>query len=149
LPSSGDFLDVNVWLALLVEAHSHHGPARAYWDTQAVGPAVLCRVTHLALLRHLTNRTIMGANALSPEAAWRKGRELLGLPDVRFRDEPAGLAERWARFSNTGRTSPNMWTDASQAAGLRLVTSDRAFGRFRGLDVLAIPPEREEATPGS
>jgi predicted nucleic acid-binding protein len=47
-----------------------------------------------------------------------------------------------------------MWTDASQAAfaqaaGLRLVTFDRAFGRFRGLDVLAIPPEREEATPGS
>ena len=69
MASSADLLDANVWLALAVEAHVHHGRALAYWEKESAPVSAFCRVTQLAFLRHLTNRTIMGAQVLSPAAA--------------------------------------------------------------------------------
>jgi predicted nucleic acid-binding protein len=85
----------------------------------------------------------MGSQVLSPSAAWSKVTEFLTLPEVRLLSEPHGLEETWERFSKAGRTSPNMWTDsylAAFAAGasLRLVTFDRGFSRFDGLDTLIL-----------
>ena len=148
MPNSTDLLDANVWLALAVEAHVHHGRARTYWENEAAPVCAFCRVTQLAFLRHLTNRTIMGEQVLAPSAAWKRRGEFLALPEVQSLPEPAGLDEQLGRFCGLGRTSPNLWTDAYLAAfaksmGLRLVTFDHAFCKFEGLDLLTLKPEAE------
>ena len=127
MPSSADLLDANVWLALVAEAHAYHDRAEAYWESEASPVAAFCRVTLLAFLRHLTNKTIMGDHVLTPSAAWQKRGEFLALPEVQFLTEPAGLDQQLGKFCNLGRTSPNLWTDAylasfAKCAGLRLVT---------------------------
>lgn len=141
-------LDANVWLALAAEAHTHHERAKAYWQKEAAPAAAFCRVTELAFLRHLTNKAIMGEQVLTPAAAWKKRTEFLALPEVQRLAEPAGLDAQLAKFCDWGRTSPNLWTDAylaafAKCAGLRLVTFDRGFARFIGLNLLVL---RE--TPG-
>jgi len=132
-------LDANVWLALTAEAHSHHARAKAYWEGNALPVAAFCRVTHMAFLRLLTNKSVMGSHVLTPPAAWKKMGEFLALPEVEFFAEPHGLEELWSQFSNTDRSSPNLWTNAYLAAfaacaGLRLVTFDKGFSKFSGLD---------------
>ena len=139
MPNSADLLDANVWLALAAEAHSHHESAKAYWEGSAAPVTAFCRVTHMAFLRLLTNKTVMGDHVLSPRAAWAKSMEFLVLPEVQLLPEPHGLEETWGRFCNTGRFSPNLWTDAylaafAKCAGLRLVTFDKRFSQFADLD---------------
>ena len=143
LPSSGDLLDANVWLALAAEAHTHHRRAKEYWEQEAAPIAAFCRVTQMAFLRLLTNKTVMGAQVLSPSAAWSKSTDFLNLPEVHLFAEPVGLDEAWRRFSTVGRLSPNLWTDAylaafARSAGLRLVTFDAGFAGFEGLDCLML-----------
>jgi toxin-antitoxin system PIN domain toxin len=143
VPSSVDLLDANVWLSLAVEAHTHHRQAEAYWDDQAAPTTAFCRVTQLAFLRLLTNKTVMGSQVLAPSVAWSKLSEFLALPEVRRLEEPLGLDGTWARFAGSGRSSPNLWTDAYLAAfaasgGLRLVSFDKGFSRFEGLDCLIL-----------
>jgi len=147
LPSSTDLLDANVWLALAAEAHPHHVRARAYWENQAASATAFCRLTQLAFLRHLTNQTIMGDQALSPSAAWKKLQEFLALPEVKSLAEPEGLDGRLGDFCNLGRTSPNLWSDAylaafAKCAGLRLVTFDQGFSHFKAVELLFLKLER-------
>ena len=146
MPSSADLLDANVWLALAAEAHTHHRRAEAYWKNEAAPVAAFCRVTQLAFLRHLTNRTIMREQVLTPSSAWNKSGEFLALPEVRFLAEPLGLDEQLGKWCHLGRTSPNLWTDAylasfARSAGLRLVTFDQGFAGFSGLELLILKPE--------
>jgi hypothetical protein len=132
-----------VWLALTAEAHIHHPRAEKYWYTEAAPLAAFCRVTQLALLRHLTNKSVMGTHVLTPAAAWEKCSELLALTEVQLIIEPTGLDARLGALCNLGRTSPNLWTDAylaafASCAELRLVSFDQGFTRFAGLDVLIL-----------
>jgi uncharacterized protein len=143
LANSVDLLDANVWLALAAEAHSHHGAAKAYWEGRAAPVTAFCRITQMTFLRLLTNKTVMGSHVLSPSAAWVKAAEFLALPEVQLLSEPHGLEETWETFSQTGRLSPNLWTDAylaafAKCAGLRLVTFDKGFSRFENLDCLVL-----------
>ena len=57
LANSADLLDANVWLALAAEAHSHHEPARAYWEKRAAPVAAFCRITQMTFLRLLTDKS--------------------------------------------------------------------------------------------
>jgi uncharacterized protein len=128
---------------LAVEAHTHHLRAKAYWKDEAAPEVALCRVTHLAFLRHLTNRTIMGTQILSPGAAWKKCTEFLSLPEVTFLSEPSGLPEHFERYSSLGRSTQNLWTDAYLAAfaksgNLRLVSFDSDFLSFKDLQSLIL-----------
>ena len=100
-----------------------------------------CRLTALALLRHLTNRHIMQHAVLTGDAAWRtydRRRELAG---VVFLPGPAHVDARLERFSRSVDLTSRLWADAYLAAfaltdGLRLVSFDRDFARFDGLDLL-------------
>jgi len=143
LPSSGDLLDANVWLALAAESHAHHQRAAAYWRNEAAPVAVFCRVMQLAFLRHLTNKTIMGNQVLTMASAWDKLGDFMALPEVQFRAEPFGLEEQFGALCRPGRINSSFWTDAYLAAfatcaGLRLVTFDRGFAGFMGLNVLIL-----------
>ena len=48
------FLDANVWLPLVWDGHAASESAHR-WASRQTADFVLCRVTQLALLRHLTN----------------------------------------------------------------------------------------------
>src|SRR5213596_168750 len=65
MPASGGIrlLDANVWLALAFSDHLHHSKAKEWLGAQHEGAFAFCRVTQMALLRHLSNSKIIGACA--------------------------------------------------------------------------------------
>ena len=76
MPASGviKLVDANVWLAVAFSGHVHHAPAKTWFEGQNDATCAFCRVTQMALLRHLTNSKIMGLSkpgtAVSPSAIW-------------------------------------------------------------------------------
>lgn len=141
-------LDVNVWLALTLSAHVHHGVARD-WLSDIDQPEVLVmsRDTQLALLRLLTNQAVLGAYGNPPltnDEAW--GVVDAFLADDRITlldDEPSAVETYLRKFSARGSASPKLWMDAYLAAvavagGLVLTTLDGAFRQFEGLDLLLL-----------
>ena len=125
---------------MAAEAHEHHESAISYWNNDSASKVLFCRVTQMGFLRHLTNKTIMRSHVLSTSQAWKKCNAFLNLREVDAMPEPEGIDSYLDRFCELGRTSPNFWTDAylaafASAADLRLVTFDRGFSKFRGLDL--------------
>lgn len=142
MPASGNSLvDANVWLALAVDAHLHHPAALNWFAGQAEATCAFCRLTQLALLRHLTNGKIMGAaNVQTQEQAWHAYEALAADPRVVYLDEPAGLTPVFKSFTQTPQPAQKRWSDAFLAAfarclGLEIVTFDADFTNFSGLPV--------------
>ncbi len=140
-----DLLHASVWLPLSVPDHVHYARARRYWDDQAPSSVAFCRVTALALLRHLTNPRILGEVTLDGGAAWRALQAWLALPEITFLGEPAGLNELLGQWAGKFDLRGGKWTDAYLAAfavasGCRLVAFDGDFRRFPGLEFLHLRP---------
>src|SRR3989442_15679900 len=95
-----DLLDASVWLPLSAPDHVHYPRARRYWDDEAASELAFCRVTALALLRHLTNPRILGDAALDGGAAWRALKIWLPPPPKKMVREPAGFGRG---FGGKGR----------------------------------------------
>ena len=136
-------VDVNVWLALLVPRHTHHREASAWFERLAPGEAGLCRFVQLGVMRLLGNRAVMGEEAIAASEAWRILGGLLEDERVCFVPEPLavdGFLERQFRYRVPTR---NLISDAYLAAfalssDRRLVTLDRGFQQFTGLDVVIL-----------
>ena len=139
---SGDLPDLNVWLALVVAEHPHHGTARRYWEQQQASPALgprlwFCRSTMLGLVRLLSQPRLMGEGALDLPSAWAVYRQLRQAEGVGFvADEEAAdpLLRGWLSPGDSPLPA-RLWTDAwlaasAEAAGLRLVSFDADFARF-------------------
>lgn len=140
-----DLLDASVWVPLSAPDHLHHGRARRYWDEEAAGELAFCRVTALALLRHLTNPRILGDAALDGAAAWRALETWLAVARVTFLGEPAGLDGLLGGWASQLDLHGGQWTDAYLAAfaatsGCRLVAFDGDFTRYAGLEFLHLRP---------
>ena len=140
-PSMPDLLDTSVWVPLSAPDHVHHRRARQYWDHEAADELVFCRVTALALLRHLTNPRILGEAALDGAAAWQALATWLATPGIRLLGEPPGLDEWLARWSGQLDLRGGHWTDAylaafAAASGCRLVAFDGDFQRYPGVPFL-------------
>ena len=149
---TSDLLDINLWLALEVSTDVHHGLAKAWFRTRGQTTCALCRVTQMGLLRHLTNKTVMGANVLSIVQAWAAMTRTRSRGDVEWRDEPAGLDAKWEALSQLGGSTGNWWTDAYLAAfaikhSIRFVTLDAGFRRFEpeGLNLHVLQPVPQPA----
>jgi toxin-antitoxin system PIN domain toxin len=132
-------VDVNVWLALLVRQHEHHGRAGKWFDHLAPGEAGLCRLVQLGLIRLLGNRAVMGEHAISAAAAWTLVEELLADERVEFVPEPPELASIFSTLLHypipTGKLVADAYLAAfAMASQRRLVTLDRGFKQFRGVD---------------
>lgn len=128
-----NLLDTNVWLAAAWSGHTLHARA-ARWFGDDAGPQALCRTTQMALLRHLCNPAVLGADAVSRRTAWSVVDQLLGDPHVVWLAEPEGLERVWRALSARDDRSHKLWTDDylaafAQAADLTLVTLDRGFVR--------------------
>ncbi len=81
-----------------------------------------------------------GAEPLANDQAWEASTAWLRDPRIAFMDEPATLQQAWQRFGCVRTVSPKLWMDAyfaafARAADLQLVTTDKAFKQFKGLDL--------------
>ncbi len=127
------FPDINVWVALAVDAHVHQLAARRWWEEYPLeGEIGFCRFTQMGLLRLLTTPAVMGGDGLSQRAAWRVYDRFGGDPRVRRWAEPPDLEAEFRARTRARQAAPKVWADAylaafAAAAGARLVTFDRAL----------------------
>ncbi len=141
--------DVNVLLALVTDLHAHHAEAVHWLHRVATNEAVICRIAQTGLMRLLNNPAVMREEALDTAACWELWRRLLEDERLRFSPhEPLGLDAAFERFTSGREYSPRLWTDAYLAAyavtaGMTLVTFDKKFGGFPGLDCLVLRPRHE------
>lgn len=132
-------VDANIWLPLVWEGHLKHSSAKS-WFTSQTDSLCFCRITHLALLRHLTHKSILKEAALSNSTALTVVQQLLDSPSVRLLQEPVGVQERLLQFGKSRAKSPQLWTDTYLAAfalagNLRFATYDKGFKKFEGLEL--------------
>jgi uncharacterized protein len=140
--------DSNVWLALALSKHVHHGAARAWLESVEEPSSVLfCRATQEALLRLLTNAVVLkpyGNPPLTNRQAWSAYEALLADERIALlAGEPPGLEPSWKDLAGRDTASPKLWMDAYLAAfalagPFRMVTTDTAFRQFPGLDLLLL-----------
>lgn len=141
--------DTNFWLALSLSKHSLHKAAQNWFSEQSVAGSVLfCRSAQLSFLRLLTTDAVMrpyGIPSLTNAAAWKVYEAMTF--DKRIacasEDDSTSVEPLWKAFAARGIPSPKLWMDAylaalAKAKGLRLVTSDKGFRQFRGLDVVIL-----------
>ena len=87
--------DVNVWLALAFDVHSHHPAAKSWFDgLPNASVCCFCRLTQQGFLRLATNKSVLGKDAVTLPNAWQLYDLFLSDPRVTFAEEPAQLETR-------------------------------------------------------
>jgi toxin-antitoxin system PIN domain toxin len=137
-----NFLDANVWLALLWSRHIHSETANKWFGQASEEQFFFCRFTQLTVLRLLTTEKIMGHDAKTMAEAWSLWDRVWADPRIAFLPEPDNLEREFRSRSRLSSRSPKLWADAyllafASAAGLKFVTFDRAL-RAWGSDVLVL-----------
>jgi toxin-antitoxin system PIN domain toxin len=139
--------DSNIWLALALTKHSFHRPVRDWFARLTPPDAVaFCRATQQSLLRLLTTAAVFapyGISPLSNKRAWATYETIRADGRVGWAEEPRGMDRQWQKLTNLARPSPRRWMDGYLAAfaiagGHQLVTTDRVFRQFKGLDVMVL-----------
>lgn len=146
MPASGAtmLLDANVWLALVYSGHAHHQSAAAWFNQQLDATCGFCRITQLAILRHVTNSKVMGPFVQTQRSAWATVDALKRDPRVLYFEEPAQLESTFRSLSSGDSPSHQLWTDSylaafATAANLTVVTFDQGFRRFASLKLETLP----------
>jgi uncharacterized protein len=137
-----NFLDANVWLALMWGRHIHSEMARAWFEQTSDAQFFFCRFTQLTILRLLTTEQIMGKDARTMSGAWALWDKISADHRISLLSEPEDLEPEFRSRSRLASASPKVWADAyllafASVAGLRFVTFDRAL-KARGSDVLVL-----------
>jgi uncharacterized protein len=144
-------VDTNIWLALALSKHQFHQVARRWFAQQSADHSVLfCRLTQLSFLRLLTTQGVMRLYelpALTNAEAWTVYDELLAERRCGWATENAAADTRLHRFTSRNSVSPKLWADAYLAAlaiteGYKLLTADKGFLQFAGLDVIILSNDR-------
>jgi toxin-antitoxin system PIN domain toxin len=135
--------DSNVWLALALSKHEFHGAAGRWLRRQPPRSTVdFCRSTQQSFLRLLTTSAVLapyGIPALTNQAAWAAYDGFRADERIGWAEEPVDLESTWKELAAGAKASPKLWMDAYLAAfamlaGQQLVTTDKAFLQFKGLD---------------
>lgn len=131
--NTSNFLDANVWLALIWDRHGHSQLAREWFEHVEEGRFLFCRFTQVTVLRLLTTASLMGGDVRTMKGAWEIWDKIASDYRVGFLPEPDDLEPNFRKCSRLSTVSPKVWADAyllafAQTAGLRLVTFDRALG---------------------
>src|SRR6267378_3601043 len=90
-----NFLDANVWLALLWGRHVHSEKARAWFERSADEQFFFCRFTQITVLRVVTTKEIMGKDAKNMTEAWNLWDKIWADNRIAFLPEPDGLERRF------------------------------------------------------
>lgn len=137
-------LDVNIWVALSVDTHDAHRTALDWFSEQKETSSLhFCRATQQGFIRLITTAAVLkgyGYEPYSNTQAWNAYEGFLADPRIEFAPEPPNLDETWKSFALRKTPSPKLWMDAYLAAfavcsGFQLVTADKGFSQFKGLDV--------------
>ena len=139
--NTSNFLDANVWLALIWDRHEHASAARSWLEKAAEGSFLFCRFTQLTVLRLLTTAAVMGHDVRTMEGAWKIWDQLTADDRIGFLSEPDELEMYFRQHSRLTTVSPKVWADAyllafAQVTGLTLVTFDRALGSRTGASII-------------
>lgn len=139
-----DLPDLTVWLALIWPEHLHHQHAVRYWEQQAAEQVLFCAVTALGLVRLLCQSKLMGTAVRNPAAASDLLSALCQQPGVQIAKPDHDGWEVFHQRLRGGEIPSRLCTDAHLAAlaiahGWRLVSFDRDFERFAGLERLPLP----------
>ena len=123
--------------------HPFHAMAKAYWIEESVEPIAFCRTTALGLVRVSASRNATGGEPLSIQRSWTNYLQWRSDTDVCLLDEPVGTENILDRFVKAGLVTSKNSTDAYLAAfaisaGLRLVSFDKDFEKFPGLNLLRL-----------
>jgi len=137
-----NFLDANVWLALIWGRHIHAERARGWQESSPEEKFFYCRFTQITVLRLLTSAAVMGQDVRRMAEAWELWDRVCADDQVALLAEPEGMEPDFRRLSKAGGWSPKVWADAyllafASVAGLKLVTFDKAL-RARGVDTLVL-----------
>lgn len=137
-----NFLDSNVWLALLWNRHVHSERARLWFEQAADQQFFFCRFTQLTVLRLLTTEKIMGKDTKTMSQAWSLWDRVWADTRIAFLPEPDVFEREFRSRSRLSSQSPKVWADAylvafASVAGLNLVTFDRAL-QSQGAFVLVL-----------
>jgi uncharacterized protein len=137
-----NFLDANVWLALLWSRHIHSEKAREWFDRSAEEQFFFCRFTQLTVLRLLTTESVMRKDVRTLSQVWELWDKIWADPRVAFLPEPDDLETELRAQTRSPSRSPKVWGDAyllafAVVAGLKLVTFDRAM-QSRKADILIL-----------
>lgn len=138
-----DLPDVNVWVALASGNHSHHARAMKFWNEESASQLAMCHHTALGMLRVLSTRHTLESLPLSVADAWNAYQAWRNDKAVGFLQQPLTCEGSLGTFVRAGLVTNRLWSDAylaafAKSAGLRLVTFDRDFLRFPGLDLLLL-----------
>jgi len=137
-----NFLDANVWLALLWNRHIHSERAREWFEGAGEEQFFFCRFTQLTILRLLTTEKIMGKDTKTMPEAWSVWDRVWADTRIAFLPEPDDLEKEFRSRSRLSSRSPKVWADAyllafASVAGLKFVTFDRAL-RAEGVNLLVL-----------
>jgi uncharacterized protein len=137
-----NFLDANVWLALIWSQHVHSEKARSWFEQAGEEQFFFCRFTQMTVLRLLTTDQIMGEDTKSMSEAWGLWDRVWADTRIAFLPEPDDLEKEFRSRSRLSSRSPKVWADSyllafAAVAGLKLVTFDRAL-QSRGANVLVL-----------
>jgi toxin-antitoxin system PIN domain toxin len=136
-------VDVNVWVAVAHDLHVHHTLVWSWFETVGLDQAFFCRLTQLGLLRLLTNPRVMGPHVMTQLRAWQAFDELHQDLRVSFLTELPHVELSLRQLTDGSGSGPNVWSDAylgavARAAGLTVVTMDRAFAKMPGVEALIL-----------
>lgn len=134
-----NFLDANVWLALLWSRHIHSERAGAWFERASEEKFFFCRITQITVLRLLTTPMVMGSDVKTMSEARALWDKVCADDRIALLAEPEGIEPEFRRFPALRSSSPKVWADAylvafAAVAGLKLVTFDRGL-RSLGADV--------------
>ena len=137
-----NFLDANVWLALIWSRHVHSETAQLWFEQAGEEQFFFCRFTQVTVLRLLTTDQVMGKDARTMSEAWSLWDRIWADTRIVFLPEPDDIEREFRSRSRLSSRSPKIWADAyllafAAAAGLKLVTFDRAL-MSHGVDVLIL-----------
>jgi uncharacterized protein len=137
-----NFLDANVWLALMWSRHAHSERARLWFERAGEEQFLFCRFTQITVLRLLTTDQIMGKDAKTMFEAWSLWDRVWSDTRIVFLPEPDDIEKEFRSRSRLSSASPKVWADAyllafAAVAGLKFVTFDRAL-KSHGVDVLVL-----------
>lgn len=140
-------LDTNMWLALTLSGHTHHGAAKIWLEGESKPDSLIfCRSTQQSFLRLMTTAVVLAVYDIDPpsnEEAWDVYEAFIADERILFQAEPPRVDVIWKKLAARKTSSPKLWMDAYLAAfaiaiGAQLVTTDKAFTQFPGLDVEVI-----------
>ena len=102
-------------------------------------------MTQQGFLRLSSNPKVFKSDALSLPSAWTAFDTLMSDERVTFESEPAEVNAEWRLFTNDESFSAKIWNDAflaafAKSAGRQLVTFDKGFARYDGLNLKRLPP---------